>query len=79
MFRPRAVAPAPPYRPEPAGPDVDAAALAATAADLRIRLARVCAAMPAADFDALIDIIARRALRWATREYRAQQGAGALR
>jgi hypothetical protein len=73
------VAPVPSYRPGPAAADVDAAALAAAVADLRARLARVCAGLPAADFDALVETIARRALRWATRDYREQQGAGAIR
>jgi hypothetical protein len=41
--------------------------LAGAVADLRRRLARACAGLPAADFDALVDRMARRALRWAAR------------
>ncbi len=58
---------APPSYSPPRAADDDAAMLAGAVADLRRRLARACAGLPAADFDALVDRMARRALRWAAR------------
>jgi hypothetical protein len=58
----------PPYRPPADVPDeADPSALARSAADLRTRLARACAGLPPAEFDVLVERMARRALRWAAR------------
>ncbi len=65
LAAPRAAAPSS-YAP-PRAADDDAAMLARAVADLRRRLARACAGLPAADFDVLVDRMARRALRWAAR------------
>jgi hypothetical protein len=56
-----------PYLPYVPAAEVDPVELARTRADLRRRLARACAGLPPADFDALVDAMARRALRWAAR------------
>jgi hypothetical protein len=57
----------PPYLPYVPTPDADPAALARARADLRARLSRPCAGLAPADFEALVDVMARRALRWAAR------------
>jgi hypothetical protein len=47
--------------------ETDPAVLARVVTDLRRRLTRACAGLPAAEFDALVEVMARRALRWAAR------------